>query len=457
VRILEKLSKNSDQNILKLHTQKEHLYKQLKTNREKINKALDAFEDETKRKLQSNFDRETGVIKKQHNELSSKISDLKNCQRQIECILDVEVKSNIYFFLFQNRAKEDMKQNETDIDNMLASLLDISSECSLSTDIDHTSKTVKMLKTLEFKRRICSNDLELEHECDEENETTASSTVEADAILKTGDLNPNERNTTAPPCVKLFRYRNNFTLDAADFNPENSNRIIKVVSNNRIMITGKYNSKLLFFSKSGEKQGEIIIDYPATAVAVINDEMLAVAAYRVVVLVDTKQINFMALIKLEDYCVGIACVKKQLVVNCKTRGIIVMDEYGNITQKLKSFTGRMQLCTLNNDTIALVYPQSNTIDVLNIKTSKKSSYFQIPGRIGAKCVTSDRNGNMFITCRDEIFIARPATNEYHSILSTTDEITNPFGIDMDIKSHELFVLNNGGKSVYVFHKQTDNV
>jgi hypothetical protein len=55
-----------------------------------------------------------------------------------------------------------------------------------------------MLRTLEFKSRICSNDLELEHECDEENETTASSTVEADDILMTGDLNPNERNVTAP-------------------------------------------------------------------------------------------------------------------------------------------------------------------------------------------------------------------------------------------------------------------
>ena len=441
VKILEKFSKNSDQNILKLHTQKEHLYKQLKANREEINRALDAFEDETTCKLQSNFDREMGVIKKQQNELSSKISDLKNCQRQIECILDVEVKSNICFFLFQNKAKEQMKQNETDIDNMLASLLDISSECSLSTEIDHTSKTVKMLKTLEFKRRICSIDLELEHECDEENETTASSTVEADDILKTGDLNPNERNVTAPPCVKLFRYKHNFTLDAPDFN-QNSNRIIKVVSNNRIMITGKNNLTLLFFSKSGEKQGEIKIDFPATAVAVINDEILAVAAYRAVVLVDTKRFNHIDLIPLGDNCVGIAYAKKQLVVNCKTRGIIVMDEYGNITQKLKSFTGRMQLCTLNNDTIALVYPQSNTIDFLNIKTSQKSSYFQIPGKIGAKCVTSDRNGNMFITCQNEIFIARPATNEYHSILSTTDEITNPFGIDMDIKSHELFVLNN---------------
>ena len=83
VRILEKFSKNGDKNILKLHAQKEHLYKQFKTNREEINRALDAFEVDTKRKLQCNFDREMEVIKKQQNELLVKISDLKNCQRQI--------------------------------------------------------------------------------------------------------------------------------------------------------------------------------------------------------------------------------------------------------------------------------------------------------------------------------------------------------------------------------------
>ena len=118
-----------------MHTQKEHLYKQLKTNREKINKSLDAFEVETKRKLQSNFYKEMEVIKKQKNDLSSKISGLKNCQRHIECLLDVEVKYNIYFFLFQKKAKEQMKQNETEINNMLASLLDISSACTLSTEV----------------------------------------------------------------------------------------------------------------------------------------------------------------------------------------------------------------------------------------------------------------------------------------------------------------------------------
>jgi hypothetical protein len=44
---------------------------------------------------------------------------------------------------------------------MLGSLLDISSACVLSTEVDHESQTVKMLQTLEFERRICINDLEL--------------------------------------------------------------------------------------------------------------------------------------------------------------------------------------------------------------------------------------------------------------------------------------------------------
>jgi hypothetical protein len=72
--------------------------------------------------------------------------------------------------LFQNKAKDQMKQNKTDIDNMLASLLDISSACTLSTEFDHASQSVRMLKTLEFQRRICSLDLELEHDFDEERE-----------------------------------------------------------------------------------------------------------------------------------------------------------------------------------------------------------------------------------------------------------------------------------------------
>jgi hypothetical protein len=36
------------------------------------------------------------------------------------------------------------------------------------------------------------------------------------------------------------------------------------------------------------------------------------------------------------------------------------------------------------------------------------------------------------------------------------DIIRPLYIDIDIKSHELFVLTNDGKSVYCFEKQMDD-
>jgi hypothetical protein len=666
LKILEKLFKNRDQNILKLRSQREDLYKKLKINRDLIDKALNVFETDTKCVLENNFDKEKGVILEQESEITSKIADLKHNQYQIESILDIEVESNIQFFLFQNKAKEQMKQNKTDIDNMLASLLDISSACTLSTEIDHAIQSVRMLKTLEFQRRICSLDLELEHDSDEDNEITASSTVEADDILKTSDLNlqladatpitsvkllkdvtpqlpsvkllkdvtpqqpsvkllkdvtpqlpnaklfkdvtpqppnvkllkdvtpqlpgvnllkdvspqlssvkllkdvtpqlpsvklfkdvtvqppnikllkdvtpqlPNAKLfkdvTPQPPNVKLlkdvtpqlpnskllkdvtpqlpsvkllkdvtpqllsvkllkdvtpqlpsvkllkdvtpelpnakglikdvtplkretlFRYKSHFTFDTTEFMSESLNPFIKVVSNNRVVITGSQNTKLLFFTKSGEKQGELKLDYSATSAAVIDDKTVAVAAHLEVVFVDTQTFKRIDSIPMQDKCIGIAYVNNQLFVNCITRGLIIMNRSGNIAQKLKSITGSMHISTLDDNTIVLFNQLSNKIECLDIPTSRKTSYIQVQDTHGPKCVTSDRNGNIFIAVKDEIFFTHPASSsEYSTILSKPYDIIRPLCIDIDIKSHELFVLNNDGKSVYCFQKQMDDV
>ena len=146
LKILEKLSKNTDKNMLKLRSQREDLYKQLKINRDLIDKALNEFEADTKCGLENNFDKEKEVILEQQREITKTIADLKHSQHQIKSILDIKVESNTQFFLFQNKVKEQMKQNETDIDNMLASLLDISSACTLSTEIDHESQSVRTIK-----------------------------------------------------------------------------------------------------------------------------------------------------------------------------------------------------------------------------------------------------------------------------------------------------------------------
>ena len=527
LKILEKISKNRDTNILILRSQREDLYKQLKINRDLINKALNEFEVDTYCGLESNFDKEKEVISKQQREITSKIADLKHSQHQIKSILDIKVESNTQFFLFQNKAKEQMKQNEIDIDNMLASLLDISSACTLSTEIDHESQSVKMLKTLEFQRRICSLDLELGHGSDEDTEITASSTVEADDILMTTNLNlqlPDATPVTSvellkdvtpqhpsvkllkdvtpqQPSVKLlkdvtpqlpgfnllkdaspqlpgfnllkdvtpqlpsvkllkeatplkrktlYRYKSHSTFDATGFNSKSLNPFIKVVSNNRVVING--NKKLLFFTKSGKREGEIKLDYPATSAVVIDDNTLAVAAHVAVVFVDTETFKRIDSIPMGDTCIGIAYVNNQLVVNCITRGLIIMDRSGNVSQILKSITGSMQLYILDDKTIVLFNPLSDEIECLDIPTSRKTSCIKIPGKHGAKCVTSDRNGNVFVASQDGIFLTRPASNEYNTVLRNIYKFVRPLGIDIDNKSHELCVLYNDGKSMYVFAK-----
>ena len=147
---------------------------------------------------------------------------------------------------------------------------------------------------------------------------------------------------------------------------------------------------MLFIIKSGTKQGEIKLDFPATSAAVIDDKTLAVAAHLEVVFVDTKTFKRIDSIPMGDTCIRIAYVKNQLVVNCIARGLIIMDRSGNESQILKSITGSMQICTLDNTTIVLFNPVSNTIECLDIPTSRKTSYTQVQDTGGTKCLTSDQ-------------------------------------------------------------------
>jgi hypothetical protein len=212
------------------------------------------------------------------------------------------------------------------------------------------------------------------------------------------------------------------------------------------------NKKLLFFTKSGKREGEIKMEYSATSAAVVDDKTLAVAAHVSVVVVETKTFKRIDSIPMGDTCIGIAYVNNQLVVNCITRGLIIMDRSGYVSQILKSITGSMQLYILDDKTIVLFNPLSDEIECLDIPTSRKTSCIKIPGKHGAKCVTSDRNGNVFVASQDGIFLTRPASNDYNRVLRNAYKFVRPLGIDIDNTSHELFVLYNDGKSLYVFAK-----
>ena len=120
--------------------------------------------------------------------------------------------------------------------------------------------------------------------------------------------------------------------------------------------------------------------------AVIDDKTLAVAVNVTVVFVDTKTMKRIDWIPMRDKCIGIAYVKNQLVVNCITRGLIIMDIYGNVARKLKSITGSIHICTLDDKTIVLFNLLSKKIECLDMPTSRKTSYIPIQDTRGPKCV-----------------------------------------------------------------------
>jgi hypothetical protein len=73
---------------------------------------------------------------------------------------------------------------------------------------------------------------------------------------------------------------------------------------------------------------------------------------------------------------------------------------------IQSITGSMQIYTLDNKTIVLFNPLSNEIDCLDIPTSRKKPYFQIPRKHGAESVTSDGSAHF------EIHVAKAIGNKH---------------------------------------------
>jgi hypothetical protein len=96
------------------------------------------------------------------------------------------------------------------------------------------------------------------------------------------------------------------------------------------------------------KQGEITIDNPTTAVAVINDEILAVAANRVVVLVHIKKIKYIDRIPFGDNCVGnnnVLLFFPVIMMSLLDATLIIRFEFS----ELKSGGSNMNWCLYRNN------------------------------------------------------------------------------------------------------------
>lgn len=458
IQVLNILSSTTDKNISKLNEDKESLYEQMKTTRQEVIKALDAFETNIKSNIEEQFDKENEELRKRKDTYLQKLSELEKFQQMLQTIVDINMEYNTSLFLLYENSKRHIKQDQSVVENCIASIENVVTECEVRSEIDVETLCVRMVKKISFNKHespiLNMQSPELE---DEESETNASSTVEEEEIL-IGDEsnNVNKENTASlttmekvkrQPKCKLM-YKTKFALNPMG-TMSSSYLFINVLSKNIVVVGGPSEKRLIIYNRNGTKEGEFGLQFPANSIA-SDGSMLAVSAHKAVVLIDGKTFEYIDLIHMGDNCFGITWIKNKLIVNCEKKGLTLMNQYGVVSKTFKDIIGNVQLCVVGDECVAVAGRELHKVLYLNIKTSAVKSV-PLPGYSLMKFLTPFCNDSVLLSIcgENKIYKINFALKECE-LCDTSVTLQKPMGLDFDKTSNELFLINSNGRYVNVF-------
>lgn len=461
IKVLNILSSSTDENLSKLNEDKESLYEQMKTTRQEVLKALEVFETNIKSDIEGQFYKESEELRKRKDTYLQKLSDLENFQHMLHTIVDINMKCNTSLFLLYEKSKQQIKQDQSVVENFISSYKNIVTECEVGSEIDNETLCVRMVKKISFHKdespRLNLHSPEFE---EEESETNASSTVEEEEIISGNESNNvNKDNTVSLPTTekvkrqskRKFMYKSNFALNPMDTKSP-SVRLINVLSKNIVVVGESSEKRLIFYNKNGSKEGEYCLKFPPNSIA-SNGSMLAVSAYKAVVLIDGKTFKFIYLNYMGDNCYGIAWIKNKLIVNCEKKGLTLMDQYGVVSKTFNMFkdiVGILQLCVVGDECIAVAGRELHEVLYLNIKTSVVKSV-PLPGYSLMRFLTPFSNDSVILSIcgENKIYKINFALGECE-LCDTSDTLHKPMGLDFDKNSNEIYLINSNGRYVNVY-------
>ncbi|CAG2216591.1 unnamed protein product [Mytilus edulis] len=136
IQVLNILSSTTDKNISKLNEDKESLYEQMKTTRQEVIKTLDAFETNITSNIEEQFDKENEELRKRKDTYLQKLSELEKFQHMLHTIVDINMEYNTSLFLLYEKSKRHIKQDQSVVENCIASIENVVTECEVRSEID---------------------------------------------------------------------------------------------------------------------------------------------------------------------------------------------------------------------------------------------------------------------------------------------------------------------------------
>ncbi|XP_071132654.1 uncharacterized protein [Mytilus edulis] len=263
-------------------------------------------------------------------------------------------------------------------------------------------------------------------------------------------LKPNSRKSNQNK-IPVLKYKWHFQIEKN--NPNIDIRSVKVIHDSNIIIAERSKPRILIYKTSGFQLSELPLQQKPEDMEIVPDNRIAVTVKKSVLIIDVtnlKDIKIANEITLQKSCHGVAFMNQTLFVNCLNGDLVVMTLDGSIVQKHLNYQG-IWFIAGKDGTLLTVKRNSDLVNFFNLST-KQWSYSRCPWLFGASGIETDTNGNIFITCdySNRVYMYHRRLSQWTFVLDEESSIDCPRGIAYDAFTNDIAVVNNAGKSVYVF-------
>ena len=393
-----------------------------------------------RRKVESHFDfLENGILKlydkiyeaehlnlkKLEKEITNKISKIEKCLcglREIsEQTVDVPAIISLRNITRENSKEEEFLKSFYADDNV------VSIDFTMAKEI-LTFQDIPSLGSLKLKRSALEN-LQKENHCQQ---------IRQDEIEGQNTLT----NLVEPRFEIVETLNINLETDEIEIID------LKKINEDVLVMTDRLSENIIIYNLIEDTINKITVGERPDCIAVVDKNTIAVTqGQRNVVLIDVPNRIVLNCFDMKDKAEGLTNTGNQLVVNCTTNGLQILDLSGKCVGTISNMIGRLYLHATNSRQIICADQVNNKVTCINLNGDIMFSFAD--DRLNSPYgLTMDNNGSIFIVCIDSesIFEMSQDGIKVARMLSKKDYLKRPYVIQY-LNDGSFLVSNESGRSV----------
>lgn len=286
-------------------------------------------------------------------------------------------------------------------------------------------------------------------------------------IHRISEVNSNQRCMFAAPSINTSKDDVLPTLSILKFKFEREINILydgkvyisslAVTKDNRVILCNARSKNLLVYSENGKHIQDCKLHGEPWDMAFIHGGSKAVVTLEnmsAIQFIETSPtVNPGKSLSLPHKCYGVAVIHNHVYLGGRG-SIYVIDNAGKpVTSFDVGVNGFVWFLHPGpSETLLFTSYDFDDVGSLNLKTGKY--YFRCEKKTikGPEGITTDKNANIYIACRDSENIQRltPTGVCQSIVLSSKDKIKRPYGLAFNSQCTKLYVANNDGQSITIY-------